>query len=168
MKLYLGGPMFDLANVRFNLALAGRIRALGYEVYCPNENAAINDKSRTDITGERIYQADIDALTGCNIFLCQISEDSGTAWEAGYMDCLSRHVDPARYRGVIGLATDIRLSTPPDPAKPGIDNQSWAINAFVVGGIKSSLGVYLSEEALLGRLGELLAADRSGGGNALP
>jgi len=70
MKLYLGGPMFDLAHVRFNLALAGRIRALGYAVYCPNENA------------------------------------------------------------------------------------------FVVGGIKSSLGIYTSEEALLDRLAALLRADR--------
>ena len=157
MKLYLGGPMFDLANVRFNIALAAKIRALGYDVYCPNENAAINDKSRTDITGERIYRADIDELESCNIFLCQVSEDSGTNWEAGYMDCLSRHVDPARYLGVIGLATDIRLSTPPDPDKTGIDNQSGAINAFVAGGLKLSLGVCGSEEALLDRLKSLHA-----------
>lgn len=156
MKLYLGGPMFDLANVRFNIALAAKIRALGYDVYCPNENAAINDKSRTDITGERIYRADIDELESCNIFLCQVSEDSGTNWEAGYMDCLSRHVDPARYLGVIGLATDIRLSTPPDPDKAGIDNQSGAINAFVAGGLKLSLGVCGSEE-VLDRLKSLLA-----------
>jgi hypothetical protein len=160
MKLYLGGPMFDLAHVRFNLALAGRIRALGYAVYCPNENTSINDKSRTDITGERIYRADIDELLSCNIFLCQVSEDSGTNWEAGYMDCLARHVDPGRYLGVIGLATDIRLATPPDPAKAGVDNQSGSINAFVVGGIKSSLGIYTSEEALLDRLAALLRADR--------
>lgn len=156
MKLYLGGPMFDLPNVRYNLALAAKIRALGYDVYCPNENASINDKSRTDITGERIYQADIDELMTANIFLCQLSEDSGTAWEAGYMDCLARHVDPGRYLGVIGLATDIRLSTLPDPAKAGVDNQSWALNAFVVGGIKTSLGLYISEEALLDRLADLL------------
>ena len=156
MKLYLGGPMFDLPNVRFNLALAAKIRGLGYDVYCPNENAAINDKSRGDITGERIYRADIDELESCNIFLCQLSEDSGTAWEAGYMDCLARHVDPAKYLGVIGLATDIRLSTAPDPAKHGVDNQSWAVNAFVVGGIKCSLGICRTEQDLLDRLTALL------------
>lgn len=160
MKLYLGGPMFDLPNVRFNIALAGKIRALGYAVYCPNENDAINDKSRTDITGKRIYRADIDELESCNIFLCQLSEDSGTNWEAGYMDCLARHVDPAKYLGVIGLATDIRLSTLPDPAKSGVDNQSAAINQFVVGGIKLSLGICLSEEALLDRLAALLRERR--------
>lgn len=156
MKIYLGGPMFDLPNVRFNLELAKKIRALGYAVYCPNENAAINDKTRTDITAERIYQADIDELTSANIFLCQVSEDSGTAWEAGYMDCLSRHADPGKYLGVIGLATDIRLSTLPDPAKAGVDNQSGLVNAFVVGGIKLSLGIYTTEEALLARLAALL------------
>ena len=77
MKIYLGGPMFDLPNVRYNLDLAKRIRALGYEVYCPNENASINDKTRTDITPEGVYQADIDELMSANIFLCQVAEDSG-------------------------------------------------------------------------------------------
>jgi nucleoside 2-deoxyribosyltransferase len=160
MKIYLGGPMFDLPNVRYNLDLAKRIRTLGYDVYCPNENASINDKTRTDITPERVYQADVDELIDANIFLCQVAEDSGTMWEAGFMDCLARHVDAARYLGVIGLATDIRLATSPDPRKIGADNQAWAINAFVSGGLKSSLGLYLNEDDLFVRLGQLLGDAR--------
>ncbi len=156
MKLYLGGPMFDIPNVRYNIALAGRIRSLGYDVYCPNENASINDKTRTDITPENVYSADMNALLASNIFLCQVSEDSGTMWEAGYMDCLSRNVDPTKYLGVIGLATDIRLHTVPDPAKTGVDNQAWAINALIIGGLKTSLGVYLSEDTLLHRLSHII------------
>ena len=35
------------------------------------------------------------------------------------MNCLSRRVDPGRYYGVIGLATDIRLRTPPHPERHG-------------------------------------------------
>jgi Nucleoside 2-deoxyribosyltransferase len=155
MKIYLGGPMFDLPNVRYNLELARRVRALGYEVYCPNENAAINDKTRTDIVPERVYQVDIEELMSANIFLCQVAEDSGTMWEAGYMDCLARHVDPRRYLGVIGLATDIRLATLPDPSKSGPDNQAWAINAFISGGLKSSLGIYLNEDDLFAKLKDL-------------
>ncbi len=76
-------------------------------------------------------------------------------WEAGYMDCLTCRVDPDRYLGVIGLATDIRLDTRPDPMKASVDNQSWAINAFVVGGLKCSLGVYRDVPSAIQRLVEL-------------
>jgi hypothetical protein len=79
-------------------------------------------------------------------------------WEAGYFDRLSRE-QPDRYAGVIGLATDIRLATPPDLAKIGVHNQAWAINAFVIGGLKSSLGVYTDLETLFSAL-ETTRAER--------
>lgn len=157
MKLYLGGPMFVAAEVRYNLWLAGELRSRGFDVYCPNENESINDKTRTDITSRKIYEADIDALESCNIFICQVSEDAGTNWEAGYMDCLSRHVDPARYLGVIGLATDIRLRQVPDPARSGVENQAFYVNALIVGGMQASLGIVYDEEALFARLEEIRA-----------
>ena len=47
-------------------------------MYCPNENAEINDKSRQDITGEKIYQQDIDELRSCNVLLCQVADCPGT------------------------------------------------------------------------------------------
>jgi nucleoside 2-deoxyribosyltransferase-like protein len=152
MKIYLGGPMFSASEVEYNLRLASKIRTLSIEVYCPNENLAINDKTRGDLTGEKIYLADIVQLKSSNIFLCQVVEDSGTMWEAGYMDCLSRHVDPRRYLGSIGLATDIRLKTLPDPKKAGVDNQTFYLNQFVVGGLKLSLGIFQTETALFERL----------------
>ena len=155
MKVYLGGPMFVAAEVRYNLWLAAELRAHGFEVYCPNESEPINDKSRTDITGRAIYLADMAALESSNVLLCQVSEDSGTNWEAGYMDCLSRRVDPARYYGVLGLATDIRLRTPPDPAKTGVDNQAFYVNQLVVGGLQLSLGIALDEESAIARLLEV-------------
>lgn len=157
MKLYLGGPMFVAAEVRYNLWLAGELRSRGFDVYCPNENESINDKTRTDITSRKIYEADIDALESCNIFICQVSEDAGTNWEAGYMDCLSRHVDPARYLGVIGLATDIRLRQVPDPARSGVENQAFYVNALIVGGMQASLGIAYDEASLFARLEEIRA-----------
>ena len=157
MRIYLGGPMFVAAEVRYNLWLAGLLREHGYEVYCPNESEPINDKTRTDITPRKVYDADIEALEDCNVYICQVSEDSGTNWEAGYMDCLSRHVDPDRYWGVIGLATDIRLQQKPVPERTGVDNQAFHINAFIVGGMQRSLGVVYTEEELLTRLAEIAA-----------
>ena len=144
--------MFSAAEVQYNLGLAHRLRNLEIEVYCPNENLFINDKTRADLTGEKIYQADIAHLESSNVFLCQVAEDSGTMWEAGYMDCLSKHVNPKRYLGSIGLATDIRLMTPPDVKKAGVDNQAFYLNQFVVGGLKLSLGIFQTEEELVKRL----------------
>jgi hypothetical protein len=155
MRLYLGGAMFTAAEVTHNLRLAGVLRQNGFDVYCPNESEPINDKTRNDITGKVIYQFDIDALEESNVMICQVSEDSGTNWEAGYMDCLSKHVDPSKYYGVIGLATDIRLRTLPHPEKAGVDNQAGYLNQLVVGGLQRSLGIYLDEDAMIQRLIEV-------------
>ena len=155
MRIYLGGPMFTYADVINNLRLAEKLRDNGFDVYCPNENDSINDKTRTDITAEKIYLADIEELEKANVFLCQIAEDSGTMWEAGYIDCLSKKVDAKQYLGAIGLATDIRLQTLPDPEKSGIDNQSMYLNQFIIGGLKLSLGVYTDEDDLISKLKEL-------------
>ncbi|MDP9363418.1 MAG: nucleoside 2-deoxyribosyltransferase [Chloroflexota bacterium] len=152
MKLYMAGPMFTAADAAYNLALAARLRNHGFEVFCPNESEPINDKTRTDITPRLIYDVDIGALEECNAVVCQVSEDSGTNWEAGYMDCLARRVDPNRYYGVIGLATDMRLRTIPDPRKTGVDNQAGYVNALVAGGLQGSLGVFLDEVEMIDRL----------------
>lgn len=162
MKLYLAGPMFVAAEVRYNLWLTAQLRALDFAVYCPNESEPINDKTRTDITGQTIYLADMEALEASNVLICQVSEDSGTNWEAGYMDCLARHVDPARYYGVIGLATDIRLRTLPDPAKAGADNQAGYLNPLVVGGLQRSLGIYHDDNTMIERL-RAVRQEREGG-----
>jgi hypothetical protein len=155
MKVYLGGPMFVAAEVRYNLWLAAELRSHGFEVYCPNESEPINDKTRTDITARKIYAADIEALEWAHVYVMQVSEDSGTNWEAGYMDCLSSRVDPNRWLGVLGLATDIRLQQAPHPERTGVDNQALHINAFVIGGLQHSLGVVHSEEDLIAELNRI-------------
>lgn len=154
-KIYIGGPMFTYADVSNNLRLADKLRKCGFEVYCPNENDSINDKTRTDLTAEKIYIADINELQSSNIFLCQVAEDSGTMWEAGYMDCLSKKVDNSFYWGCIGLATDIRLQTLPDINKTGVDNQSMYLNQFIIGGLKLSLGVFMNEDSLINKLQDI-------------
>jgi hypothetical protein len=157
MRIYLGGPMFTQADAEYNLRLASKLRNLGFSVYCPNESEPINDKTHTNVTARMIYQFDIEALEECNVLLCQVSEDSGTNWEAGYMDCLSNRVDPGRYYGVLGLATDIRLNTPPNPNQHGVNNQAGYINPLVSGGLQSSLGILHDEESLFTRLDQIRA-----------
>jgi len=155
MRIYMAGAMFSQAEVEYNLRLAATLRGLGFEVYCPNESEPINDKTRNDITGRVIYEFDIGELAASQVALLQVSEDSGANWEAGYMDCLSRHVDPARWYGVIGLATDIRLRTAPDLGRAGVDNQAGYLNQLVVGGLQLSLGIFTEEPSLLTRLVEI-------------
>jgi hypothetical protein len=155
MKCYLAGPMFTAADAAHNLRLAAKLRQHGFVVFCPNESEPSSDKTRVDITPRLIYDVDIAAVEDCNVLICQVSEDSGTNWESGYMDCLSRHVDPNRYYGVIGLATDMRLRTLPHPEKHGVENQTLHINALVIGGLQGSLGVYLDEDQMIARLQEI-------------
>lgn len=152
MRVYLGGPMFVASEVRYNLWLADRLRQAGFEVYCPNESEPINDKMRNDITARKIYEADIEALEWSHVYICQVSEDSGTNWEAGFMDALNKHLDSERYLGVIGLATDIRLQQMPDQFRSGIENQAFYVNPFIVGGMQSSLGVVYNEDDLIREL----------------
>lgn len=151
MKIYLGAPMFDEADVLYNLQLAQGLRAEGYEVYCPNENMSINDKSQAGITPEKIYLTDIEELESSNVFLCRVSDDPGVMWEAGYMDALTRR-DPKRYLGCIGLTTDIRWRTKPNAQMSRADNQAYYFNGFVIGGLKNSLGVCYSVDELLAEL----------------
>lgn len=152
MRVYMAGPMFTAADAAHNLALAARLRAHGFEVFCPNESEPGANKERDDISPREIYDVDIAALESCHVVLMQVGEDSGANWEAGYMDCLNRRVDPARWWGVVGMATDVRLRTPPHPARTGPDNQALHVNALVVGGLQTSLGIFLDEADAVARL----------------
>ena len=147
--------MFEISDILYNRRLRDLLIKNGFDVYCPNDNEEINDKSRTDIIGEKIYEGDIVKLEECNVFLCRVSDDPGTLWEAGYMDCLAKKVNSEKYYGCIGLATDIRLFTTPDPSKGGVDNQSMYLNQFMIGGLKLSLGIAMSEEELIEKLCQL-------------
>lgn len=155
MKIYIGGPMFAEPDISYNRRLKRLLTDNGFDVYCPNDNISINDKSKNDITGEKIYHEDIEQLYSCNVLLCRIALDCGTMWEAGYMDCLSKKVDNTKWFGCIGLITDIRLQTIPSPTKCGIDNQSLYVDQFIIGGLKLSLGVVTSEQDLIKRLFEI-------------
>ena len=157
MRVYMAGPMFTAADAQFNLRLAAKLRQHGFDVFCPNESEPNTSETRQDVTGQLIYEVDIQHVESCNVVLLQVSEDSGANWEAGYMDCLARHVDPSRFYGVLGMATDFRLRAIPDPAKTGVDNQSWHVNQLVVGGLQLSLGIVLDEDGAMRRLNEIRA-----------
>lgn len=154
IKIYIATPMFEQADIEYNYKLASILRSEGFDVYCPNENSSINDKSKNDITPEKIYQADINELLLCNVLLCRLCDDPGVMWEAGYMDCL-RAQKGEKYYGCIGLTTDIRWQTPYNQVLKKADNQCYYYNGFVVGGLNLSLGVHYSMESLINRLKQI-------------
>ena len=132
MRVYLSGPIFTLADQEYNLRLAEKVRALGFEVYCPNESEPINNKERPEITARMIYEWDIGELENCNVVLCQLSEDSGTTGKPVFrLPC--KYVDPDRYWGIVGHASDMRFKSPPHPDNHGVENQAGNANALVIG-----------------------------------
>ena len=155
MRVYMAGAMFTQADAEYNLRLAAKLRAHEFEVYCPNESEPINDKTRTDVTGAMIYEVDIGELEASNVVLLQVSEDSGSNWEAGYMDALARYGNKEKYLGVVGMATDLRLQSVPNPRQSGVDNQAGYLNQLVVGGLQKSLGIYRTEQEAIQRLVEV-------------
>jgi hypothetical protein len=161
MRVYMAGPMFTAADAQFNLRLAQRLREHGFDVYCPNESEPNNDETREDVTARLIYELDIRNVESCNVVLLQVSEDSGSNWEAGYMDCLARHVDSSRYYGALGMATDFRLRALPHPNRRGADNPAAHVNQLVAGGLQLSLGLVHDEDAAITRL-EAIRRERWG------
>lgn len=74
--------MFCESDIRYNMDLKRIFNKHNFSVYSPNDNNSINDKTRIDITSEKIYTEDMNELLSCNVFLCRIALDCGTMWEA--------------------------------------------------------------------------------------
>ena len=62
----------------------------------------------------------------------------------------------------MGLATDIRLQSTPDPNRAGVENLAVALNALVVGGLQASLGIFTNETSAFDRLVAIRAERESG------
>jgi nucleoside 2-deoxyribosyltransferase len=103
--IYLAGPVFTLAERRFNEDLAGELERLchSFQVFlpqrCDEEFRGAPDLSR------RIFARLMGALDDCDVVVAILDgpdADSGTSFEMGY----------ARGRGkrVIGVRTDFRGS----------------------------------------------------------
>ena len=107
MRLYLAGPLFSEAERAWLDLLAARLRAEGFDPFVPHEHFADLDELspaevfRVDVAGVRAAEALVAWIDGP---MC----DDGTAVEVGIFAQLCAN-DPARYRGIVGIATDLRL-----------------------------------------------------------
>ena len=105
MKLYVAGPLFTPGERTFLEDLAGRLEAVGHQCFVPHRQTVESFDAETifavDSAGLQDSEAIVAWLDGPMI-------DDGTACEIGIFSELVR-TQPARYRGIIGLATDWRV-----------------------------------------------------------
>lgn len=156
MKVYLAGPLFSIAERAFLDSVAARLRSAGYDVFVPHEQVPEQRAS----SAEDVYEADLAGLRNANAVLAWIDGavvDDGTAVEVGIFTQLVAS-DPARWRGIVALATDLRLER-----RRGVVPGD-GLNLFVAGAIQSVGEITWSvDEALsaLGRLRELARPHRT-------
>lgn len=138
MKAYLANGLFSLGDRLVNEQLAFAIRQAvpGIELYVPQENDAINDKSAY-ADSLSIAEADLLMLQQSDILIAVLDGveiDSGVAAEIGAFSMLNRPI--------IGVFTDVRQQGRENTKKiealvaDGLENQFVYRNLFVIGLIK--------------------------------
>src|ERR1041384_8423589 len=105
MKIYLAGPLFTLAERRFNeqLAAALRERMPSLEIVLPQERAKELLSQPNGL--QRVFEDCLAMIDECDRVLAILDgadADSGTCVELGYAW--------ARKKSVIGVRTDFRIS----------------------------------------------------------
>ena len=103
-KIYFAGPLFSQADLRYNAYLVEQIRQLDktIDLYLPQENAAINDKSAY-ADSKMIALADTENVLASDLLVALLDGptiDAGVASEIG--------VAYAKGIPVVALYTDSR------------------------------------------------------------
>lgn len=138
MKAYLANGLFSLGDRLVNEQLAFAIRQAipGIELYVPQENDAINDKSAY-ADSKSIAEADLSMLQQSDILIAVLDGveiDSGVAAEIGAFSMLNRPI--------VGVFTDVRQQGRENTRKiealvaDSLENQFVYRNLFVIGLIK--------------------------------
>lgn len=107
MRLYLAGPLFSEAERAWLDGLAARLRAEGFECFVPHEQFA----ELRDVTVDEVFAIDAAGVRGANALVAWVDGpicDDGTACEIGMFAQLVASGNP-QYRGIVGIATDLRL-----------------------------------------------------------
>jgi nucleoside 2-deoxyribosyltransferase len=149
MKLYLANALFSEADINYNDYLYRRITELGHEVYAPQNNMAINDKS-VSADSIAIFQGDTEKLEWADAIVAVLDGpviDPGVAAEIGYM--------AAKGKRIYGLLTDSRENSRTvnsgkiDLLSNVAESQFPYLNLYVVGAVKSFGNIYTSTEELI-------------------
>lgn len=157
-KIYFGAPLFNEMEQMYNTYVVEKIRAKygeKVEIYLPQENEAINDKSGfadsiAIANGDNTYLEEADLLIAV---LDGVTPDSGLSAELGYFYSLNRPI--------LGLYTDTRQGTHGNQKKiQALDeiaeSQFSYINLYTVGLVKLRGEVINTSERLIEKIGEYI------------
>ena len=159
MKAYLANGLFSMGDRLLNSLIASEVRKeiQGIDLYVPQENDEINDKSlyADSVT---IAKADMDRLRESEFLIAVIDGveiDSGVAAEIGAFYMMNKPI--------FALFTDIRQEGRDNEKKiqalvrDGTENQFVYRNLFVIGLIKESKGnIYSTVDQLIDGIKEYL------------
>lgn len=150
VRIYISGPLFSEAERAWLDNLAVRLRAEGFDCFVPHENSI----ELNDPTPGEVFRVDAAGVRNANVLLAWLDGpvvDDGTACEIGLFAELVAGGDP-RYRGIVGLVTDLRLQQ-----RRG-NTVGDGMNLFVIGAIEASGRVCWSVDEAVDALRELAAA----------
>jgi Nucleoside 2-deoxyribosyltransferase len=148
VRLYLAGPLFSAAEREWLDGLAERLRAEGFDCFVPHENFP----DLADVTVADVYRVDAGGLRSSNALVAWLDGpmvDDGTACEIGMFAELVRS-GGEQYRGIVAIATDLRLQRRREKGVVG-----GGMNLFVGGAIESCGSVVSSSDEVVARLREL-------------
>lgn len=150
MKIYFAAPLFAQSDLAYNQKIVGKLRQQqpDLDIYLPQENADINDKSAY-ADSKMIALADTEKVLESDLMIALldgITIDAGVASEIG--------VAYAENIPIIGLYTDTRQQGGEHPKKIAAlqeiaENQFHYTNLYTIGLIKLNGTVVNSEAALL-------------------
>ncbi|MEO4052532.1 nucleoside 2-deoxyribosyltransferase [Solibacillus sp. CAU 1738] len=157
MKAYLANGLFSIGDRYVNEVLAKAIRQAvpTIDLYVPQENDAINDKS-SFADSLAIAEADLTSLQQSDVLIAVIDGveiDSGVAAEIGAFSSYNRPI--------IALYSDVRQQGRDNVKKidaliaDGTENQFIYRNLFVVGLIKRSGVIVSSIEEVVSEIEKL-------------
>jgi len=154
-KIYLANSLFSEADFLYNELLADDLISLGFEVYAPQRNTAINDKTKS-ADSVAIFHGDTDQLNSSDFMVAVLDGlvvDPGVAAEIGYMVAMKKPV--------YALFTDSRESSKTfNISKVGLlnsplESQFSYTNLYVVGAIKSNGEIFSKRSDLYNHLAKL-------------
>jgi nucleoside 2-deoxyribosyltransferase len=147
LRIYVAGALFSEAERVWLDGLAARLRDEGFDCFVPHEQFG----ELKELSPAEVYRVDAEGVRAANVLLAWLdgpSIDDGTACEIGLFAQLVASGDP-RYRGIVGLVTDLRLQRRRGNAVGD------GMNLFVAGAIEASGRICWSVDEAVAALGEL-------------
>ena len=150
MRIYLAGPLFSEAEREWLDQFAQRLRAEGFDCFVPHEHF----DALAELTPAEVFRVDAGGVRSANVLVAWLDGpvvDDGTACEIGMFAELVAGGDP-RYRGIVGIVTDLRLQRRRGNAVGD------GMNLFVIGAIEQAGRVCWSVDEAVAALRELAEA----------